>query len=113
MDDKRINFTIRILPELRTRLRFAHAQTGRTIEQLGEEALTNLCDKVLPEKGIQQGGGKEMRLMNENWADSQPYDLDELLSPPPGSIKKKWKQQKEIEKFMRRKIDAVQRNALD
>ena len=29
MDDSKINFTIRILPELRTRLRFAHAQTGQ------------------------------------------------------------------------------------
>jgi predicted DNA-binding protein len=47
MDDERINFTIRILPELRTRLRFAHAQTGRTMEQLAEEALTELCDEVL------------------------------------------------------------------
>jgi hypothetical protein len=48
MDNGRINFTIRILPELRTRLRFAHAQTGRTMERLGEEALAELCDKVLP-----------------------------------------------------------------
>jgi hypothetical protein len=47
MDDGRINFTIRILPELRTKLRFAHAQTGRTMEQLAEEALTELCGKVL------------------------------------------------------------------
>ncbi len=47
MDDSKINFTIRILPELRTRLRFAHAQTGRTMEQLAEEALTDLCDRVL------------------------------------------------------------------
>jgi hypothetical protein len=49
----------------------------------------------------------------EKWADSQPYNLDELLGPPPRSIKKKQKEQKEIEKFMRRKIDAVQRNNLE
>ena len=38
------------------------------------------------------------------WADSQPYNLDELLGPPPRSIKKKWKQQKAIEKWMEEKI---------
>jgi hypothetical protein len=49
----------------------------------------------------------------KDWADSQPYDVDELLGPPPRSIKKKSKEQKEIEKFMRRKIHAVQRNDLE
>ena len=52
MDNGRINFTIRIFPELRTRLRFAHAQTGRTMELLAEEALNELCDKVLHQEEI-------------------------------------------------------------
>jgi hypothetical protein len=57
--------------------------------------------------------GEENMSKDEDWADSQPYDLDELLGPPSRSIKKKWKEQKEIEKFMRRKIDAVQRSNLE